>query len=373
MIVGQNALLNQYVPTFLIKNLYDGQILSYDSTRKAFINIDNTGGSGGATRLGQLTDVSSTVDNPLALHNGQALVYNSFTSLWENTYVDYNTLLNAPVIPTNSSFSFAALSDTAKPPLPNGYVKWNSLGTQLIYSTTIPASSITGLATVATTGDYNDLINKPATGSGTVTSITVNGTGGRITSSGSPITTSGTIVLDLATTTVTPGTYTAANITIDSFGRITAAANGSGGGGGTVTSVGVTGSTGVSVTGSPITTAGTINISLGAITPSSVAATGTVSGSNLSGVNTGDQTITLTGDVTGSGTGSFATTLGPSGVNAGSYGSSTQVPVFNVDSKGRVTAVSNVAISTTSGTVTSVAVSGVNGIVCSCNWHTLWF
>ena len=37
--------------------------------------------------------------------------------------------------------------------------------------------------------------------------------------------------------------------------------------------------------------------------------TGTVSASNLSGTNTGDQTITLTGNVTGSGTGSFATTI----------------------------------------------------------------
>lgn len=35
---------------------------------------------------------------------------------------------------------------------------------------------------------------------------------------------------------------------------------------------------------------------------------GAMTGSNLSGTNTGDQTITLTGDVTGSGTGSFATT-----------------------------------------------------------------
>ena len=41
-----------------------------------------------------------------------------------------------------------------------------------------------------------------------------------------------------------------------------------------------------------------------------VSATGAVSGSNLSGTNTGDQTITLTGDVTGSGTGSFAATIG---------------------------------------------------------------
>jgi hypothetical protein len=40
-----------------------------------------------------------------------------------------------------------------------------------------------------------------------------------------------------------------------------------------------------------------------------LACTSTITGSNLSGTNTGDQIITLTGDVTGSGTGSFATTI----------------------------------------------------------------
>ncbi len=37
--------------------------------------------------------------------------------------------------------------------------------------------------------------------------------------------------------------------------------------------------------------------------------TGAISATNLSGTNTGDQTITLTGDVTGTGTGSFSTTI----------------------------------------------------------------
>lgn len=106
------------------------------------------------------------------------------------------------------------------------------------------------------------------------------------------------------------------------------------GGSGTVTSVAVSGSNGIGVSGSPITTNGTITLSLGAITPSTVngltltsAANGfTVAGgtasatltvpsnATVSGTNTGDQTITLTGDVTGSGTGSFATAIGASKV-----------------------------------------------------------
>ena len=55
-------------------------------------------------------------------------------------------------------------------------------------------------------------------------------------------------------------------------------------------------------------------------------------------------TTTLSGDITGSGSGSFSTTLSNTGVNAGSYGSSTAIPTFTVDSKGRLTGASIVGI-----------------------------
>jgi hypothetical protein len=83
--------------------------------------------------------------------------------------------------------------------------------------------------------------------------------------------------------------------------------------GGTVTDVTVTASNGITASVGTSTTTPAISLGLGAITPTSVASTGTVTGTNISGstsgANTGDQTITLTGPVTGSGTGSFATTI----------------------------------------------------------------
>lgn len=165
---------------------------------------------------------------------------------------------------------------TANSPDATLLARANHTGTQA-------ASTITGLATVATSGAYSDLSGLPSLFDGTWSSLT-----------GKP-----------ATFPPSAHTHPASEISDStSAGRaVLTAANAA---------------------------AQRTALGLGTLATQS----GTFSGTS-SGTNTGDQTITLTGDVTGTGTGSFAATLSATGVSAGTYRSVT------VDAKGRVTAGTN--------------------------------
>lgn len=70
---------------------------------------------------------------------------------------------------------------------------------------------------------------------------------------------------------------------------------------------------------------------------------------------TGNQTVTVSGDATGSGSTTIALTLASTGVTAGTYGSATGSSTVTIDAKGRVTSASTTPIALAASQITSGA------------------
>ena len=150
-------------------------------------------------------------------------------------------------------------------------------------------------------------------GSGTVTSVALSGGTTGLTVTGSPITTSGTITLagtlavaNGGTGTATPSIVAGTNVTVTgTWPNQTVTASG---GSGSVTSVAATVPSFLSVSGSPITTSGTLAITLsGTALPVANGGTGTTTPSIVAGTNVTvsgtwpNQTINSTGGGSGDG------------------------------------------------------------------------
>lgn len=161
-----------------------------------------------------------------------------------------------------------------------GTVTYTNTGvTNIIAGTNITVDQANGNVTISSTGGGG--------GSGTVTSIGVTPVStSRLVTTNTPVVSSGNITIDLATSGAAAGTYTYPTVTVDSYGRITSISSGASAG--TVTSVAVSPGTGIQVSGSPITTSGTLTITNTGVTRLTAG-----SGVSLSGSN-GNVTISTT-------------------------------------------------------------------------------
>jgi hypothetical protein len=311
-----------------------GNVCAFENGSGPVLNVTNSGalqwfGSGAATTrtnlgLGSAATTAST-DYATAAHTHTfASLTSKPTTVGGYGITDFNSLGDARWSLLGHTHAYSSLTGIPSTFAPSAH--------------THPTTDITGLGTLATqSGTFSGTSSGTNTGD-QYTSTTASRLIGRGSAAGAGAAQEITLGIGLS---MSGATLSATNT-------------------GTVTSVSVNTANGVSGTVDNATTTPAITLSLGAITPTSVAATGTVTGSNLSGTNTGNQTITLTGDVTGSGTGSFAATLATVNSTTGSFGSSTAIPSFTVNGKGLITAASTNAVVAPAGTLTGSALaSGV--------------
>lgn len=106
-----------------------------------------------------------------------------------------------------------------------------------------------------------------------------------------------------------------------------------------------------------VSTLATVNSNVGTFQGITVNGKGLVTAAINQSYLTANQTITLSGDITGSGTTAITTTLATVNTNTGSFGSTTAIPSFTVNGKGLITAASTNVVIAPAGTLSGTTLN----------------
>lgn len=171
-------------------------------------------------------------------------LYTAFTKVDQNfanlfaCSSPYNTFTAGAGISVNANANLGTVSVT------------NTGVTNIIAGTNITINQSNGNVTISSTGSGNG---------GGLSSVGLNPSStSRLVVTNTPLVTNGNMTIDLANSGVSAGVYNNPTLTVDSYGRIVAAANGNIAG--TVTSVGLVSGSGIQISGGPITSNGNITV-----------------------------------------------------------------------------------------------------------------
>lgn len=189
--------------------------------------------------IGNLEVINVGLQNQSA---GSDSLYLAFNKTKNNFAILANTASQYVTFTGNTGINVAANANAGTVDITNTGV------IEIVAGTGISIDQGNGVVTITNTGGNGN-------GSG-VTSVGV--ISSTLTITNSPVVSTGNISLNLSNTGVLAGQYNNPTVTVDTYGRITGISNNTVSG--TVTSIGITPGTGISVTNSPVTTSGNITV-----------------------------------------------------------------------------------------------------------------